>query len=124
MQTLSKQLFPLLIPPSSLAHRGAFRSGWQVRQYFFVGQNLGGNVRTGGFDADTIKAAVSASHSSLQSREQRSFLTRSAMSASSIHNMSGGFAAVDDETEFMEIPNLSEKTSGRVRLSVYAPASF
>src|ERR1035441_496068 len=40
------------------------RRGWQVRQYFFVGQNLGGNVRTGGFDADTIKVAVSASHCS------------------------------------------------------------
>jgi hypothetical protein len=38
--------------------------------------------------------------------------------------MSGGFAAVDDETEFMAVPNLPEKTSGRVRLSVYAPASF
>src|ERR1019366_134601 len=45
------------------------RGGWQVCHDFFVGQDLGRNVRAGGFDADTIKVAVSASHSSLQSPE-------------------------------------------------------
>ena len=47
------------------------RRGWQVCHYFFVGQNLGRNVRTGGFDADTIKVAVSDFSFPLQSREQK-----------------------------------------------------
>src|SRR5208283_3922361 len=47
------------------------RRAWQVCRDLFVCQNLGRNVRTGGFDTNTIKAAVVVSHSYLQSREQK-----------------------------------------------------
>src|SRR5208337_3762427 len=71
------------------------RRGWQVCRDLFVGQNLGWNVRPGGFDTNTIKAAVSASHSSLQSREQKERERRWIHNKNSKHAMEAEFSIWD-----------------------------